>query len=232
MRAIQVELPPARRVLDIGCGTGWVMGEAHTQGPCLRVGMDTSVDAMKRGRRQYPITFAAADGTLMPFADDTFDVVIGHVSMPYMNTQSALQEIFRVLVPGGSVFLTFHSFGSVRSRFGASLRRRNGKDLLFCAYMALNGVFNHFGLPQFRPGWNRNRFETVNSAHGVCRTARKSGFVLTSAETSVERIFFAFTARKPNGATGPVLPAPAWAIYCPLAESCLVAQRRARAAGR
>lgn len=229
MRAIQIELPRTHRVLDIGCGTGWVLGEARAPGPCIKVGVDSSVEALEQGRRRYAMNFVAADGICMPFGNEAFDVVVGHVSLPYMNTQRALQEIYRVLAPGGSIFLTFHSFDSVRSRFATSLRRHNGKDSIFCAYMALNGLLNHFGLGQFRPWWNRNRFETVNSARGVCRTAREVGFILRTAENDPKRIFFVFTARKPNGANGPVLSAPAWAAYCPLAESDLQPQS-ARAA--
>ncbi len=221
MRAVLLELPRAHRVLDLGCGTGWVLGEARATGSPLLVGLDASFEALEDGKGQFPIDFVGGDGASMPFADESFDVVVGHVSMPYMNTRTALREIYRVLMPGGSLFLTFHSFRYARERFIGSLHRGNAKDLLFCLYMAVNGMLNQFGLPQGRFWLNPDRFETINVPRGVCKTAQNIGFTLASAEDAAPRIFFAFTARKPNRGDGPVLPAAGWAAYCPLSDSRL-----------
>jgi SAM-dependent methyltransferase len=158
-----------------------------------------------------PVALVAGDGLQLPFADGAFDVVAGHVSMPYMNTSKALREVYRVLAPGGSVLLTFHSFHYLRLRLGKSLRSAHWKDLLFLGYMAVNGFLNHAGLPQAQVWWNRRRFETVNTPHGVCRSARAAGFFLISVECEPRKFFFAMTARKPGAAA--VLPAPSWASY-------------------
>ena len=95
-------------------------------------------------------------------------------------------------------------------------------------YIAVNGVLNHLSLPQMQAWWNSRLFETVNTARGVHKAACQAGFTLVSTEHSVERIFFAGTARKPNP-TGAVLPAPGWSIYCKL-ESQTV-KKAAAAAG-
>lgn len=219
MRAVNVQLPRARRVLDFGCGTGWLLAEAQQNGPGIQIGVDYSPAAVESGRELYSgISFAVADGLHLPFAAQTFDVVIGHVSMPYMNTSKALQELYRVMSPGGSLFLTFHSYAYIRDRFRMSLRRANWKDVIFSAYMATNGLLNHLSLPQMKARWSRMKFETVNTPSGVAKTARRCGFTLVSTEYEHSRIFFAVTARKPNSDLSGVLPAPGWSAHCPLAK--------------
>ncbi|MBV9082731.1 MAG: class I SAM-dependent methyltransferase [Acidobacteriaceae bacterium] len=224
MRSVNVQIPSARRVLDLGCGTGWVVAEADISGHPFCVGVDYSVDVLQEAKRHQSIAFAAADGLMLPFPADCFDIVVGHVSMPYMNTEKAFAEIYRVMTPGGSFFLTFHSFRHIWERIPMSARRGHWKDVIFSMYAGINGVLNHFSLPQMQAWWNKKIFETVNTARGVHNAACKAGFSLVSTEHSVQRIFFAATARKPNPETGEVLPEPGWSIYCRLR-----AEARARA---
>jgi ubiquinone/menaquinone biosynthesis C-methylase UbiE len=210
-----VSLRGAQRILDFGCGTGWVLGQAATEGNPLRVGLDLSLESLTRANAQNPnVRYVCANGLNLPFQNASFDMVIGHVSLPYMNTKRALREIYRVLRPGGSIFLTLHSPHYVKDRVLRSLSARRWRDVLFCAYMATNGILNHFSLPQFR--WPSGRLETVNTPTGVYRAARNEGFVMISIEHVAKRIFFAVTARKPNANAGAVLAAPGWSIYCPL----------------
>lgn len=235
MKAVEVKLPKARRVLDFGCGTAWLLAGAEQNGDCIQIGIDCDFAAVKAGKKQHPkISFVMGDGLRLPFASDSFDVVIGHVSMPYMDTGKALREICRVMAPGGSLFLTFHSFACLRERLWKSLRRANWKDVIFCGYMAVNGILNRLSLPQTQAWWKRERFETVNTPIGVAKTARKAGFSMTCAEYEPSRIFFAFTARKPDSKGSKVLPEPAWSAYCSLAlpemEKAEPAAPRARAA--
>lgn len=220
MRALFAALPECRRVLDLGCGTGWVAAEAREPigSQIQRFGIDYSFEAIHAGKQQHKqIRFACSDGLRLPFPDHTFDVVIGHVSMPYMNTRRALEEVYRVLLPGGSVLLTFHSFRYWRERMKNSARNRNVKDIIFLFYMGANALLNHFTLPQLQAPWRRTLFETVNTKRGVSRTANNCGFILVSLEHCEKGIFFTFTARKPaTHAHGAVLAAPAWSSYRPL----------------
>ncbi len=225
-RAVDLHISKARRVLDFGCGTGWLIGELEAEGEPFRVGIDHSFASIQEAKQYRGIAFAVADGLLLPFANEIFDVVIGHVSMPYMNTAKALCEIYRVMTPGGTLFLTFHNVRYARQRLWASAKRLNWKDVLFSMYMTVNGLLNHFSLAQMEAWWTRSRFETVNTPRGIHRTASAAGFSLISTEHSVARIFFAATASKPNADTGAVLPQTAWSVYCRLSRET----ERARAA--
>lgn len=208
---IKLRLPVAKRILDFGCGSGWVLANAETFGSPLLVGIDRSRVAIETGRSgRRELCWVIGDGLCLPFADGTFDVVIGHVSLPYMDTNDALAEIFRVLSPGGATFLTCHSF-----RYWASRVRRSGqafrlRDVVFMTYVAANGVLNHYSFRQ-RPWWKTGRFETVNTRRGVCGSAKRAGFEHISAEYGSRRWFFAVTASKPI-AGGVPLQRPEWTI--------------------
>lgn len=88
---------PARRVLDIGAGTGYLQDVVPNY-----VGLDISPSA----RRYFHKPFVEASATEMPFPDNSFDGawsvwVLEHVPKP----EQALAEIRRVVKDGGVVFL-------------------------------------------------------------------------------------------------------------------------------
>jgi|SRR5215208_1493478 len=77
------ELPPAR-LLDIGCGTGWLTSRLAG----TIVGVDQSEAMLQLARRRVPdALFVRADIPPLPFPDDTFDRalashVYGHIDAP------------------------------------------------------------------------------------------------------------------------------------------------------
>jgi SAM-dependent methyltransferase len=219
MRAITIRIPAAKRILDFGCGTGWFLAEAQVDGNPFRVGVDYSLESLEgrngvprlQAGQANPVRLVVADGLRLPFVDESFDAVVGHVSMPYMDTREALLEVNRVLVPGGSFLLTFHSFNYLWQRVLKSLGSGNWRDIVYMSYVGTNGLLNHFNLPQRRAWWKRSLFETVNTRRGVDSAARKAGFVGISSETRTKRIFFAVAGQKPSDGRD-VMPPPE-AIY-------------------
>ena len=73
---------PAARVLDLGCGTGFVTRKLHATS---LVALDQSASMLKRARTRLPgVRFVRADGLALPFSAATFDRVFtshvyGHV---------------------------------------------------------------------------------------------------------------------------------------------------------
>jgi SAM-dependent methyltransferase len=185
MRSINVCLPHARRVLDIGCGVGWVLAEAPTQGSPLRFGVDYSVNALRgvaggpqlRTDRQNPrIDFVAGDGARLPFIDEAFDVVIGHVSMPYMNTRRAFREVYRVLAPGGECtpdvsLVLLRSPMAVERSAAASLQRGHPLRLYsgerFAKPFFITSIANVVESKRFRIGQHAGRGLQNGSKPGV-----------------------------------------------------------------
>lgn len=93
------------RVLDLGCGTGELMGRLPDS-DCL--GIDLSLDMLRRGRNKPALAgrLLRADGHRLPLADDSVDAVTCLVSFQYyLRPLQALGEIRRVLRPEGRVVL-------------------------------------------------------------------------------------------------------------------------------
>jgi SAM-dependent methyltransferase len=106
--------PDTRDVLDVGCSVGSIEMLFHLEHPeCARgasiEGVDISPEAIARARGlNLPnCTFQAYDGTTLPFADGSFDLAIAIEVIEHVADKPGLiAQIFRVLRPGGRVFLT------------------------------------------------------------------------------------------------------------------------------
>lgn len=101
-------LPQGGRLLDIGSGTGGIVGAACKHHPGLTaVAADFTFAMMDAGRRRlagYPIGWCGADALALPFADNTFDAVTsGYLIRNVVDIEKAFREQVRVLRPGGSV---------------------------------------------------------------------------------------------------------------------------------
>jgi len=102
-------------ILEIGCGTGATMKELEGRG--LVVGMDISPLALGRCVEKGIDTVCAADGALLPYRDEQFDVVISIDVLEHIDDDvSALQEIRRVCKPGGVAIFTVPAFQFLWSR--------------------------------------------------------------------------------------------------------------------
>ncbi|MBN1884455.1 MAG: class I SAM-dependent methyltransferase [Candidatus Krumholzibacteriota bacterium] len=106
-----------REVLDIGCGLGGkTVVYAEVGASVTGVDVEPSHVAQSvRWAREHGsrARFAAGDAERLPFADDTFDLVVANDSMEHFpRPEAALPELARVARPGGSVFLFFTPWGS------------------------------------------------------------------------------------------------------------------------
>jgi SAM-dependent methyltransferase len=103
VRILQRELRnPARAVIaDIGCSEGHIT-ESLAKEFALVVGLDIDYPSAWTG--EFP--FVQADGSLLPLASDTFDaVVINHILEHAASPPRLLDEVWRVLKPGGICYL-------------------------------------------------------------------------------------------------------------------------------
>ena len=94
------------RVLDLGCGTGELL--AKLPADTFMTGIDLSVAMLQQGVQKPALggRLVAADAHALPLADQSIDVVICLISFQYyLDPLRALQEVHRVLKPGGRFFL-------------------------------------------------------------------------------------------------------------------------------
>lgn len=176
----QHSMPPISRkhkcVLDVGCGMGQTLIAAELDYDILAFGVDVDREAIVSGRAQVElpsnVQLIHAGGEVLPFKDETFDLVFSRISLPYMNIDKALSEIVRVLTPGGEVWFALHDAKAVFRRCLKLARQGKPKKLLACAYVLLNGaLFNWFGVQVSLRGMQ----ETFQTYGGIKRAMNRAG---------------------------------------------------------
>jgi len=89
------------KVLDIGTGSGHIAHELSKS-----VKNMSSVDIVDERKEKKGYEFLAVKDESLPFDDETFDVVItNHVVEHTPDQNKHLSEIYRVLKPGGTIYL-------------------------------------------------------------------------------------------------------------------------------
>ena len=114
---------PGQRVLDLGCGGGRHAFEVYRRGadvvafdldPNELAGVRGMFGAMREAGEADPKTGATAisgDARAMPFGDGTFDRVIAAEILEHvLDDQRAMNELARVLRPGGLAAVTVPAF--------------------------------------------------------------------------------------------------------------------------
>jgi 2-polyprenyl-3-methyl-5-hydroxy-6-metoxy-1,4-benzoquinol methylase len=101
--ALGLERP---KILDLGCGMGWLTGELARYGPTT--GIDLSDEAIARARSEYPqATFLAGDVLDLELAEGQFDVVVSQEVIAHVPDQAGyLDRAAQALRPGGYLILT------------------------------------------------------------------------------------------------------------------------------
>jgi SAM-dependent methyltransferase len=97
-------------VLDIACGTGFGTAMLASAGAHHVTGVDLDIATVAAARKEYGGThrsFLVADGTCLPFATASFDVVTSFETLEHISTSEAfLAELRRVLTPDGLLVLS------------------------------------------------------------------------------------------------------------------------------
>jgi SAM-dependent methyltransferase len=119
VRYERLGLAPGDLLLDLGCGFG-----RHAYGAARRGARVVAFDYAEAELKEVRNTFGAmadarevgaaslagavqGDGTLLPFSDGAFDRIIASEVLEHIeNDQAALDELARVLRPGGTIAVT------------------------------------------------------------------------------------------------------------------------------
>lgn len=110
--AMLAGIRPGDRVLDVGCGTGYLTRiMAPVVGPSGQVtGLDLAPSMIAYARERAPAncTYVQGAGQALDLPDESFDVVLSSLAihhLPSAEQGSAVREMFRVLRPGGRLLI-------------------------------------------------------------------------------------------------------------------------------
>lgn len=121
------------RVLDIGCGTGFNLEELRARGVGRAVGLDIATDALVYCRERGLRALVRGDGSRLPFADGSFDVITALDLIEHLDDdEGALREMLRVLAPGGHVVIftpAFRFLWSLQDVVSHHFRRYTSSEL-------------------------------------------------------------------------------------------------------
>ncbi len=110
----RAHIQDGERVLDVGCGTATLLIAAKSRYPTAQmVGVDTDrrvlqIARKKLAQHQVEVEVVQAGAEHLPFQPSSFDVVMSSLVFHHLPTeikQRAMQEIYRVLKPGGRFLL-------------------------------------------------------------------------------------------------------------------------------
>lgn len=156
----QSDLQPGHRVLDIGCGTGtFIIQIKHLYSNVEIAGLDPDPKALSRAKRKierddFVIQLDRGFSENLPYPDASFDRVFSSFMFHHLETdgkQRTLQEVRRVLKPGGSLHLldfghseTQHNHkGSFLSRWiHSSNPLKNNSEEQILSLISQNGFAN------------------------------------------------------------------------------------------
>jgi len=121
--ALRKNLPPRGYLLDAGCGTGGMLSFLRESIPCLDMeGIDASPKAVKYCQeRGLEVTEGRVEA--LPFEADEFDAVLSLDVLYHEGVQEdqALEEMVRVLRPGGVLLLNLPAFDCLRGAHDAAV---------------------------------------------------------------------------------------------------------------
>jgi ubiquinone/menaquinone biosynthesis C-methylase UbiE len=137
---LRVALPLAKgaRVLEVGCGTGLILQRLASVAEQAE-GVDLSPKMLDRARTRG-LTVREASATELPFRDGEFTLVCSFKVLAHVEQiRTAMDEMARVLAPGGTILAEFYNPWSLRylaKRFGPAgqISRSTDESAVFTRY--------------------------------------------------------------------------------------------------
>lgn len=108
VKMIGAHLKPGMTILELGCGAGYFTKELARSGAEI-VAVDVSADLLEIAKANCPasnVRYQIQDACAITYPHATFDSVVGSSILHHLEMEPALQEIRRVLKPGGTIYFT------------------------------------------------------------------------------------------------------------------------------
>lgn len=118
---VQHQSRAPEHILDVGTGTGALLERLHSGYPdaCL-TGVDIALNMCRHTQQKLGtecnVVVGAAES--LPFRTGVFDLVVSASVLQWVNLSAALQEMRRILRPGGDINLAFFCQGTLAELHG------------------------------------------------------------------------------------------------------------------
>lgn len=194
---IKTENDSCLKLLDIGCGAGMGLKAMMTacrdmQAGIYPIGVDLRLDDLLIGKdldnqvsesrshhQTRPISFVQGDGMQLPFAGNSLDAVFSKAVLFYVHRHRFIQDVWRVLRPGGRLVLITNS-----SRFFLKYARhlfRRGKIL--SAAHQLAALLNGLSLRLLGKQWYiRNSYFYAETPQSLAKALQRQGFIVSTCQ--------------------------------------------------
>jgi ubiquinone/menaquinone biosynthesis C-methylase UbiE len=104
----RLKIDECQRLLEVGSGTGAITSSMAKHTAAMIYGVDIDFPVTSFARRHDPGTsYAVADGSQLPFGDDTFDAAYSHFLYLWVDDPAALIFEMRRVVRSGGWLLAF-----------------------------------------------------------------------------------------------------------------------------
>jgi ubiquinone/menaquinone biosynthesis C-methylase UbiE len=117
IKEMGVAFRSGQKIMDGGCGDGRSLISYVKEFGCSGYGLDLSENALNKAaenarKENCQINFQKGDVRKLPYEDDFFDGVLSFgVIEHFLDYETAIKEMFRVLAPGGrAIFIQPHKF--------------------------------------------------------------------------------------------------------------------------
>lgn len=144
--------PAAPRLLDVGCGHGFIHPLLNKMG-CKVVGVERAAEVLPLAQNANPaIDYFAYDGRKLPFAGQSFDVLLTICVMHHVPPQqwpAFLAEAKRVLRPGGRIIIFEHNPLNPLTRYVVS-RNEIDADAVLLSHTRLSSLLKKSGFQGVR----------------------------------------------------------------------------------
>jgi SAM-dependent methyltransferase len=163
----------ARRVLDLGCGSGWLSIYLARNGFDV-TGIDVSGQALRLAKtwasqEDLDIHFDTGDMAALPYPPGSFDAVVANSIFEHLTFQlaeAAIAEMKSIIIPGGTFFGCFDKVGGGPGEYyklddGTHVYTDKGRRGMMLRY------FSDDELLKLLSGWKIDSMETLESGSRV-----------------------------------------------------------------
>ena len=164
-----------KRVLDVGCGAGQMLLPFYEELGAFCIGLDAAEDVGRVAVRHADARFGFVRGLgeCLPFASETFDLILCRLAIPYMDARAAIGEMSRVLRPQGVILLKTHALPFYAGMVIDGLKEFDPKRVAYPIICVAGGIFHRLsGLRLHKGFWRgKENFQTRRLIRNECDRA-------------------------------------------------------------